>query len=144
MILSRYTCERILLKKRAPGRKSGALFICKNVMARDFAKSFYRSKEWQQTREYILKRDYYLCVRCGKPAEEVHHKQHLSPENIGDIKITLNPDNLESLCRDCHFEEHRGEHANGRKNLEKTTEYYFDENGILRQAPPGVQGGVTA
>lgn len=26
----------------------------------------------------------------------------LSPENINDISITLNPDNLVSLCHSCH------------------------------------------
>lgn len=101
-----------------------------NGMAREFAKAFYHSKEWQQARDFVLKRDCYLCVKCGKPAEEVHHKTHISPENIGDPKITMNPENLQSLCRDCHFAEHRGEHAGGR---EKEDEYpfEFDENGYL-------------
>jgi len=98
-------------------------------MARKFAKSFYNSKEWEITRDYILKRDKYLC-RCGKPATEVHHIKHLTPENIGDVSITMNPDNLVSLCRDCHFEEHRGEHGKGREVREKNP-YTFDENGML-------------
>ena len=98
-------------------------------MARDFAKSFYKSKEWQQTRDYILKRDRYLC-RCGKPATEVHHIKHLSPQNINDVTVTMNPNNLVSLCRDCHFEEHKGEHGKGRANEEKNP-YTFDENGML-------------
>ena len=102
-------------------------------MARDFAKSFYKSKEWIQTREYVLRRDRYLCVKCGAPAEQVHHKTHLTPTNIWDVNISLNPDNLESLCRDCHFEEHRGEHGNGRKNKEEQPQYEFDENGMLVQ-----------
>lgn len=75
-------------------------------------------------------RDNYLCVKCGKPAEEVHHKIHLSPSNIGDTSITLNPSNLVSLCRDCHFEEHRGDHGSGRKREEEYP-YTFDENGQL-------------
>ena len=98
-------------------------------MARDFAKSFYKSKEWQQTRDYILKRDRYLC-RCGKPATEVHHIKHLSPQNINDVTVTMNPANLVSLCRDCHFEEHKGEHGKGRAN-EENNPYTFDENGML-------------
>lgn len=99
-------------------------------MARDFAKSFYNSKEWQQTRDYIMKRDNYLCVKCGRPAVEVHHKKHLSPDNINDVNVTMNPDNLISLCKDCHFEEHKGEHGKGRAILE-TNPYTFDENGML-------------
>lgn len=105
-------------------------------MARDFAKQFYRSKEWQEVRQAILIRDHYLCVKCGAPAEEVHHIRHLSPENIGDLAVALDAKNLQSLCRECHFAEHRGEHGNGRKAGE--TGYYFDENGVLqkREIPP--------
>jgi len=98
-------------------------------MARDFAKSFYNSKEWEQTRDYIMRRDKYLC-RCGKPATEVHHIIHLSPQNIGDVSITMNPDNLVSLCRDCHFEAHKGEHGQGRK-VQENYKYTFDANGML-------------
>lgn len=104
-------------------------------MARAFAKQFYKSKEWQNVSEYVRKRDNYLCVVCGNPVEEVHHKVHLSPDNINDISITLNPDNLVSLCRACHFEEHRGEHAKGRKTKEDYP-YCFDENGMLVPKPP--------
>ena len=101
-------------------------------MSRQFSKSFYRSKEWAKVREAVLMRDRYLCCHCGKPAEEVHHIIHLSPENIGDISITLNMDNLVSLCKDCHFEEHRGEHGRGRAKHEgETYNYTFDANGML-------------
>lgn len=102
-------------------------------MAREFAKSFYRSKEWQETRGYVLKRDNYLCVKCGAPAEEVHHIKHLTLENIGDNSISLNPNNLRSLCRECHFEEHRGEHGKGREAQESSIlmSYTFDENGQI-------------
>ena len=98
-------------------------------MARKFSKSFYNSKEWINTREYILRRDKYLC-RCGRPAEEVHHIIHLSPENINDPSITMNPANLISLCKACHFEEHKGEHARGRETGDNY-QYTFDENGML-------------
>lgn len=100
------------------------------LMAREFSKSFYNSKEWKETRAYVLKRDNYLCVKCGAPAAEVHHKEHLSESNIGDTAITMNPKNLISLCKDCHFAEHKGEHAGGRKAQEES-EYTFDENGFL-------------
>ena len=75
-------------------------------MAREFSKAFYHSKQWQQVREYVLMRDSYLCRICGQPAEEVHHKIHLTPENLYDPRVNLNPDNLISLCRECHFKEH--------------------------------------
>ena len=102
-------------------------------MAREFAKEFYNSTEWQMARRAALMRDNYLCVMCGAPAEEVHHIKHLTPWNIGDTSITMSLDNLESLCKACHFAEHRGEHGSGRKakELEESYPYEFDKNGQL-------------
>lgn len=100
-------------------------------MARDFAKAFYKSSEWQKVRQYCLLRDKYLCTHCGMPAEEVHHIIHLTPDNIYDPKVSLNPDNLACLCRACHFDEHRGEHANGLSKSAELPKYCFDENGLL-------------
>lgn len=82
-------------------------------MARDFAKSFYNSKQWQSARDYVLLRDNYLCTECGAAATVVHHKTHLEPGNIDDPNISINPSNLVSLCDSCHYEAHRGEHAGG-------------------------------
>ncbi|MGN1111800.1 MAG: HNH endonuclease [Acutalibacteraceae bacterium] len=75
----------------------------------EFARKFYLSKAWRATREYILKRDMGLCVRCGNPGEIVHHKIHLTPQNIDNPNITLAADNLETLCRECHAIEHQGQ-----------------------------------
>lgn len=108
-------------------------------MARDFAKAFYKSREWQEVRELIRKRDRYLCKHCGQYGEEVHHIIHLTPENIWDEKITLNPSNLELLCRECHKKEHKRDRANGhikdtgKAELSKSldNEYIFDANGRL-------------
>lgn len=81
-------------------------------MARDFAKEFYHSIAWLKTRDFVLHRDLHLCQRCrekGKltPAETVHHIIELTPQNIDDVRISLDPKNLISLCRDCHAEVHR-------------------------------------
>ena len=80
-------------------------------MAKDFAKAFYRSKEWRKCREAYIQSVNGLCERClakGKlvPGYIVHHKIHLTPENINNPEITLNWDNLEYLCHDCHNKEH--------------------------------------
>lgn len=99
-------------------------------MANKFSKPFYNSKEWAAVRATVLMRDRYLCQHCGKPATEVHHIIHLTPDNVHDPAVTMNMDNLVSLCRDCHFEEHRGEHAGG-KNSQESYAYEFDENGML-------------
>lgn len=69
---------------------------------RAFARAFYESPAWRRTRAYIFKRDSGLCVRCGAPGVIVHHIQPLTPANIDDPSISLNEDNLETLCRACH------------------------------------------
>ena len=112
----------------------------KRTMAREFSKAFYNSKEWQATREYILKRDLYMCVKCGKPAEEVHHKIKLTPSNIDDVNVTMKADNLISLCKDCHFEIHKADKIQGirkaRNIIDCDEEYDFDSNGFLVRIPP--------
>lgn len=91
---------------------------------RDFAKEFYQSKAWKKTRHFVFERDFGLCCRCGKPGDIVHHKIHLTPANIDDPSISLNVDNLETLCRDCHAAEHEG-------TLATDSGLTFDENGDL-------------
>lgn len=76
-------------------------------MAQAFAKRFYNSKQWQQTRELAMMRDNRLCVKCHRPAEEVHHIIRLSEKNINDPNVTMNLDNLMCLCYECHKKEHR-------------------------------------
>lgn len=76
-------------------------------MAREFSKSFYKSKAWKEVREYVFNRDYGICTKCGKPGEEVHHTIHLTPENINNPAITLNDKLLVTLCYECHKKEHR-------------------------------------
>lgn len=78
----------------------------------DFAKTLYNSKAWQHCRASYLKQVGGLCERClakgiYRAGEIVHHKTHLSPENINDPSITLNPENLMCLCRDCHAAVHK-------------------------------------
>lgn len=71
-------------------------------MAREFSKSFYRSKQWKDVRQYVFNRDLGLCTKCGRPGEEVHHTVWLTPDNINNPEITLNDKLLITLCRDCH------------------------------------------
>ena len=81
------------------------------IAMKDYAKSFYKSKRWQHTREAYLRSVGMLCERCAKkglmkPAEIVHHKVWITPENINDPNVVLNFHNLEAVCRECHAEEH--------------------------------------
>lgn len=107
--------------------RSGS-FVLGGSMAREFARSFYSSKAWQDCRNEYMSRRAYLCEDCllrGKyvPAIEVHHIEELTPLNIHRPEITLNPSNLVCLCRECHKARHNG-HSKGRR-------YVFDENGKI-------------
>ena len=78
---------------------------------KEYARSFYLSPAWRNCRDAYAKRVGGLCERClakglYTPGEIVHHKVHITPENITDEHITLSFDNLELLCRDCHADEH--------------------------------------
>lgn len=94
-------------------------------MAKPYAKAFYNSRAWRDARQLALHRDRYTCAYCAKRAEEVHHIIELSPENINDVNVTLNLDNLMSLCHNCH---NRVTHGNGGDVQEG---YCFDENGFV-------------
>lgn len=98
-------------------------------MAREFAKSFYQSKAWRVARGIALRRDNFTCQHCYGRAEEVHHVIELTPDNINDPNIALNPDNLVCLCHDCHTRETKGcaDIAEG---------FVFDENGQVAPLPP--------
>lgn len=81
------------------------------LIMQDFAKAFYSSTAWKLTREAYRKSVGGLCESClskgqYKAGEIVHHKVHLTPNNINDPSVSLNWDNLELLCRDCHGKEH--------------------------------------
>ena len=72
-----------------------------------FAKSFYNSKKWKDARKaYVDNRiriDGGMCEKCkNKPGVELHHIEHLTPVNINDPDITINPENLMLLCKDCY------------------------------------------
>ena len=75
-------------------------------MAKEWAKSFYNSKAWQECRESYITYVFGLCERCDNPGYILHHKIHLTPNNISDPIISLNHDNLEYVCKRCHDEEH--------------------------------------
>lgn len=56
-----------------------------------------------------MKVDGGLCEECHEALGYiVHHRTELTPENISDPAVTLDPSNLEYVCKDCHdrFEGH--------------------------------------
>lgn len=73
---------------------------------------FYTTTAWRKCRASFLKEKGGLCEICLSkglivPAVHVHHKKHITPENLSDPYITLNHDNLMALCEECHAEQHR-------------------------------------
>lgn len=110
-------------------------------MAREFSRKFYKSKQWKDTRNAFARSKNNLCERCLRSGqvvrgEIVHHKQHLSPDNINDTSITLGFNNLELLCRDCHAAEHPEIYRNNRKAKPRVA---FDENGnVIRLEVEGI------
>lgn len=72
---------------------------------------FYKTKLWQDCRRSYIKKVGGLCERCLakgiiRHGDTVHHIVYLTPANMTDPEITLNHDNLQLLCRDCHAEIH--------------------------------------
>lgn len=77
------------------------------TMARDFAEAFYHSAQWRHCKETFISirhaADGGMCERCHhEPGKIVHHRTHITPDNIGDPDITLNLDNLMYVCINCH------------------------------------------
>lgn len=76
-------------------------------MAKPYAKKFYNSKQWQKCRySFIAKRrtiDGAMCQHCKEvPGYIVDHIKEIDIININDPLITLNHDNLQYLCHECH------------------------------------------
>lgn len=68
----------------------------------------YSTHRWQKTRQFIKDRDGWRCTKCGKAGVlEVHHLQ--SPFFGGPMWDLAN---LRTLCKKCHFAEHRAGHLN--------------------------------
>lgn len=94
-------------------------------MAKDYAQAFYKSAAWKKCRTSYITSVYGMCERCERPGHIVHHKTYITPDNITDPDITLNHDNLEYLCQDCHNREHHSVNEQIREGLE------FDKQGNL-------------
>lgn len=78
---------------------------------KEWAREFYLSPAWRACRDAYAASVGGLCERHYARGEYVagvivHHKVHLTPANINDPSVTLNWDNLELVCRDCHAIEH--------------------------------------
>jgi len=90
------------------------LYGLKDDPFKDNNKILYTQSEYQQFREYVLKRDNYKCQYCSEKAEHVHHER---PQKLEPF-FALDPDLAWSVCKNCHYEKgHRDECSTG--NLSK-------------------------
>lgn len=64
---------------------------------------FYRSKKWQALRQTVLRRDNYLCQYCLVHGLVTEGKtvDHVVAIEI-DPTLKESPENLATICRDCH------------------------------------------
>lgn len=74
--------------------------------------SFYKSVQWRKFRDCIIAERGPVCIDCGKiisdPKEiELDHCPiELTPENVRDANISLNPENVKIRCHGCHDKRH--------------------------------------
>ena len=81
-------------------------------MAQDYARAFYNSGDWDRVRKAYARSRGGLCELClakgiVRAGTVVHHRIPITPENIRNPAVTMNFDNLELVCADCHAMEHR-------------------------------------
>lgn len=87
--------------------------------------NFYKSDKWINFREcYIIDRavedDGWICDYCGKPIDKsdditLHHVKELTPNNVNDAMIALNPNNIQQVHHGCHNKIHKHASANSKK-----------------------------
>lgn len=89
----------------------------------DKIRKFYKSDRWKIARAIRIAAASGLCEKCGVIGTEVHHKVHLTTENVDDPNISIKQDNLILLCKDCHNKEH--------ERFTDTKDYRFDSDGNM-------------
>ena len=66
-------------------------------------RTFRRSREYEQWKYFVKKRDKFRCVECGsKKKLDVHHVKRYSE----DINLRIKKKNGITLCRACHSKIH--------------------------------------
>ena len=70
------------------------------IARRDYYRKYLKSDDWKRKRYVVLKRDNWICQRCGAKAEQVHHKKYARKIGTEPIKW------LESICKSCHNKLH--------------------------------------
>ncbi len=73
--------------------------------------AFYCRKDYLDLAQACKIKSGGVCAKCGGVFDiselRPHHKVELTLDNIDDVNVTLNPDNIEVLCHDCHNAAHK-------------------------------------
>ena len=73
--------------------------------------AFYCRKDYLDLAQACKIKSGGVCAKCGGVCDiselRPHHKVELTLDNIDDVNVTLNPDNIEVLCHDCHNAAHK-------------------------------------
>lgn len=74
--------------------------------------TFYASDKWRAFRAAIIAERGTRCEHCGEWVAvardlTLHHKIELTPENVHDAMIALNPDNVLVIHHSCHNQVHK-------------------------------------
>lgn len=82
-----------------------------SILQTFYASSKYRNFRMTLILERSKKNNGVICEDCGKlivnPIDvHLHHKTELTPENVKDHSISLNPELAKLICHDCHDKRH--------------------------------------
>lgn len=73
--------------------------------------AFYCRKDYLDLAQACKIKSGGVCAKCGGVFDiselRPHHKVELTLDNIDDVNVTLNPNNIEVLCHDCHNAVHK-------------------------------------
>lgn len=83
------------------------LMWIKELIRENDVHRFYASGMWRRKQAQILKEKHWECERCKKKgkvkrADTVHHIKYLRDRP----DLALEDENLEVLCKECHYDEH--------------------------------------
>lgn len=73
---------------------------------------FYASDRWRNFRTAIIAERHNTCEYCGERVARaskltLHHIEELTPENVTDANVALNPDNIQVVHHGCHNKIHK-------------------------------------
>lgn len=114
-------------------RKKKSQVPRKETDMRKLRQKAYQNTTWRKLREEFMHK-HPLCEEClrnGKvtPATDVHHIR--TPFKGGEVNyaLLLDPENLMSLCKDCHGQIHAAQQGHiSAEDVIKQLDALFDEN----------------